>query len=162
MKSSASVEHNFNFGLEKFKGLEKALKKKNVYTKVGILADKVTRLEPENDNVTLGLIHEFGSPTQKIPARSFLRMPIITKAKQITKMMSKNKELYEKEISKGNILKIFQDLGIYCEQIIQNAFETKGFGTWRDKKIVKDGKDMPLIDTGQLRRSITSEVHKGV
>jgi hypothetical protein len=60
-----------------------------------------------------------------------------------------------KAIDEGNLKPVFTDLGIKGEQIVQLAFATKGFGQWYQNP--KTGKGS-LIDTAQLRRSITSDV----
>lgn len=109
-------------------------------------------------NAELGLVHELGSITRGIPARSFLRMPIALKSKEILKAAFIGApEL----LRKGNIKAILGNLGKACEVWIQTAFATGGFGNWApDKTATKNrkGGDSPLIDTGQLRRSVTSKV----
>jgi hypothetical protein len=59
-------------------------------------------------------------------------------------------------------------MGLECENAIQRAFATMGFGTWRQllpatiKRKSKNGhlSDRPLIDTEALRMSITSKVER--
>ena len=148
---------------------------KNYRVKVGILGKKDSRIERGTSNATIGLVHEFGSFKQKIPMRSFLRMPLATKANQILLSIAKStlKLLY-----KGNYRQIFVILGLKCEEVIQEAFSTSGWGSWVPNKIktiiaktpkkvrmklAKTGEALigrPLINTGQLRRSITSKVEK--
>jgi hypothetical protein len=55
-------------------------------------------------------------------------------------------------------------MGHQAEAVIQDAFDSQGFGQW-DKNISKvyitaKGSDTPLIDTGFLRQSVTSKVSK--
>ena len=132
-------------------------------TKVGVLGDKDTRTSDENiDNAGLGLVHEFGSIEKGIPARSWLRLPILSQVEKIIKSVSKNKKRIEKEVSDGDDKVIYEILGGACESAIQEAFETHGFGTWKPKKINIDNleKQSPLIMTGAFRQSISSEVSK--
>ena len=60
-----------------------------------------------------------------------------------------------KAIEEGNLKPVFVNLGIKGEQVVQMAFATKGFGQWWQNP--KTGRGS-LIDTAQLRRSITSDV----
>lgn len=109
-------------------------------------------------NAELGLIHELGSFARGIPRRSFLRMPISTKSKEILADAFKGApEL----LAKGNIRGILARLGIACEKWIQIAFGTRGFGSWAPDRLataIRKGSGEPLIDTAQLRRSIASQV----
>jgi phage gpG-like protein len=160
MSSSVEVKHNIDFGLKQLEGIEKAIKEK-IYTKVGILGNKPRNDEESEEVITnaeIGIIHEFGSIKRNIPPRSFLRMPVQTKAKQIKKQLLKNKKKYEKSIASGDISKLFEDLGIAAEVVIQEAFETGGFGKWQE---LKHREGTILVDTSQLRGSITSKVVKG-
>ncbi len=112
-------------------------------------------------NVQLGVIHEFGSHSRNIPARSFLRMPLETKRKELMEFLGS--KLAVQLIEEGNIKRLLLLLGIKAEAIIQSAFETSGFGTWQantPETIARKGSSSPLIDTAQLRRSITSKVVK--
>jgi len=154
-----------NVDLNLLKKLQKNISEK-YYTKVGILAGKTTR-EVEEDqtinNAELGLIHEFGSKTENIPARSFLRFPLEFKGKALTNLIVKDKEKIQKVIANDGLKSVYKKLGAAAEAIIQEAFETGGFGQWPDiteatKKRKKSSSI--LIDTGQLRRSVTSKVVK--
>ncbi len=142
--------------------------------KVGIFGNKTARGAIERDkkkhahvkkgshvtltNAELGLIHEMGSKVRHIPARSFLRMPLSVKSKEILADAFKGApEL----LRKGQIRMILARLGIACEKWIQIAFATRGFGTWLPDNldtIRRKGSAEPLIDSGQLRRSVSSQV----
>lgn len=134
----------------------------NIYdTKTGERSRQAGKSAGGLTNAELGVIHEFGSATRNIPPRSFLRMPIETKGKEIVQLLA-GKETREL-IKKGELLSVFTLLGIKGEEIVQRAFETKGFGQWPPNKpatVDRKGSSAPLIDTGQLRRSITSDVVK--
>lgn len=144
------------------KGLDQLLK--NVSTKlvakVGIFGG--SREEGESaTNADIGAIHEFGSFSKDLPRRSFLKDPITLKRKELLK---KAKELITANIDKdGGDKKIFELLGIFGESIVQEAFESGGFGTWdpiSKKTINKKGSSQILIDSSQLRKSITSKTEK--
>lgn len=157
--SSDKVKYDFT-KLNKF---VKSLSEKKV-VQVGIFGKKNTRRDKEEQkiltNSEIGAIHEFGSFSRGIPARSFLRMPISTKGKEILKQIPDVSE----QLSEGTgVVVILKQLGISCMGIVQMAFASRGFGQWPPNTpatISRKGSSQPLIDTGQLRRSITSRVSK--
>ncbi len=109
-------------------------------------------------NAELGLIHELGSVERGIPKRSFLRMPISVKSKEILKDAFIGAA---EKMAKGNIRGILVKLGLACEKWIELAFASRGFGSWQPDKAQtarRKGSNSPLIDTAQLRRSIASQV----
>lgn len=130
------------------------------YVKVGVLGDSASRTgDTTINNVELGVIHELGSVTKNIPPRSFLRMPLQAKSDQLTKFIGSKKSM--DMILKGNVNGALAMLGAYAESWIQSAFASRGFGQWKPNSpitIARKGSSAPLIDTGELRRSVSSEV----
>jgi len=131
-------------------------------TNVGVLGSSSSR-PGEIDNAGIGLVMEFGRVTKepKIPARSWLRLPIIQKSKMILKAVSNQKRSIEQAFEKEDGEKVFQILGIACESAIQEGFDSSGFGEWAANSPVTidaKGSATPLIDTGEFRQSITSAV----
>ena len=138
-------------------GLEKNLIKNKKAIKVGILGGKNNRQDGLS-NATIGAIQEFGSENKKIPARSFLKMPIMEKQREIGKFSEK---ALKNALKTQNINIAFGQIGLFCVGIIQNAFDTKGFGKWKPNApftIKKKKSSSPLIDTGELRKSVTYDV----
>lgn len=131
--------------------------------RVGVLRRKSSRTQGPagSDNAALGLIHEKGSETRGIPARSWLLMPIRKNSKKILAATTKGAEQLLAEGRKKEVLK---RMGIEAERNIMQAFETSGFGTWPPLKDPtrrgknKKGGGHPLVDTGQLKRSVSSDV----
>lgn len=130
----------------------------DMVVKVGIMGRKNGRKDAEGlTNADVGFIHEFG--TSKIPKRSFLRMPIFQHSEDILAMVKKAGAL--KKLKAGLIIQVLADLGIACENVILRAFDSAGWGSWAPNTpatIRRKGSSAPLIDTGQLRRSISSAV----
>lgn len=148
-----------------FRGLNnfvKALSDQHV-VRVGIMGAKNSRKDPKNKGLTnaeVGFQNEFGVPG-RIPARSFLRMPIFQYAEIILDMVRRAGA--QKKLALGDNIGVLKDLGVACETMIQNAFATRGFGSWANNApstIARKKSDSPLIDTTQLRRAITSVVTK--
>ena len=76
---------------------------------------------------------------------------------EAVKKSEKSKEL----IAEGDTKTLLARLGLFAETLVQRAFETSGFGQWpalQSSTVKAKGSSAPLIDTGQLRRSISSEV----
>ncbi len=109
-------------------------------------------------NADVGKIQEFGSATRNTPARSFLRMPLYLK---LPRVLDKLGQSVIDSLKTSNIKQTYKLLGIMAEKIIQGAFATRGFGRWQPNApltVQIKGSDAPLIDTAQLRKSITSKV----
>lgn len=163
-KISISKDISVTLNIDKIKKMQEEMGKKYV-TRVGILGQKTNRSlnnsqgnKPEKTNAEIGLIQEMGSVSLNIPRRSFLQMPLDLKMPQETKYFG---DQLMKAIEDGNLKPVYVNLGIKGEQIVQNAFASRGFGFWADNApltIAIKGSEEPLIDTGQLRRSITSDV----
>lgn len=132
--------------------------------RVGILGANVARKADDDSDLTnseIGVIQEFGSESANIPPRSFLRMPVESHAREIMKSM--DSPAVKQAVESGNVVKVFQILGIAAEAWVKQSFSTQGFGHWPDnapETIARKGSSKPLIDTGELRRSITSDVAK--
>ena len=109
-------------------------------------------------NAEVGFKLEYGDPAKHTPARSWLRMPLITKINNIVKDTAK---FFEAAVKEGNPIKFLTILGIQAEKQIQLAFDSRGFGSWAANApltIQLKGSDAPGIDTAQLRRSVASVV----
>lgn len=142
--------------------LIKALKDSLPRARVGVLANKTTRgamITNGQTNASIGANHEFG--TDKIPQRSFLRVPI---AEHLQSKMEDagafDKDAIKEVIKQGSTLPWVKKIAVLAEAIVAEAFATKGFGKWPAWKTpnYKNGGNTLLVDTGQLRDSITSEV----
>ena len=110
-------------------------------------------------NAEIGLKHEFGSYSERIPPRSFLMVPLTKNQKEL---MDVRKILWKSfEKAEVSLKKAYTELGVIAEQIVQRAFETSNDADWdknSDATIALKGSEKPLIDTAQLRRSIMSKV----
>jgi phage gpG-like protein len=144
--------------LSGWKGLKKTLEGDYI-TRVGILGSEASKphAKTKKTNAEIGAIHELGL-VAGIPQRSFLKMPLETK---LFSKIEAEKENYYNALKSGKLKKWFQAVGMWAEEIIDQAFTSSGFGSWAKNSpvtIKRKGSAMPLIDTGQLRNSITSTV----
>lgn len=125
---------------------------------VGVFKDAKT---PDGESVAgYGAANEFGVVEKKIPARSFIRMPLEEKQDEIAEYVDGHAQ---EHLEGGDVSAIFEDIGIAAQSKIQEAFDTEGFGTWApnaDATIARKGSDTPLIDKGLLRKAVTYEVDR--
>ena len=158
--------------------------------KVGIIGDTAYQTHEHSDlsNADLGAIHEFGAIKKdgtEIPRRSFLADSILTnegKRAIIKEVVSNNEavaELMKKptgdeyDIAYREAVKKVVNPEIVANQIaiaalnrVQEAFTNDGYGKWKPttgysrKRRYGDPDNPTLVDTGQLRDSISFEVKK--
>lgn len=140
----------------------KALKRKPPKGRVGIIGAKNERTSEEGDkkeptNSEVGAAHEYG--TQHSPQRSFLRVPLIDHLQERMEKKGAIGEPEMKEVLKsGTLIPWMKKIAVLAEEIIQDAFQTGGFGKWKPSDMTRKKVKMTLIETQQLRDSITSEV----
>lgn len=144
-------------GLDK---LIRALKKEPPKTRVGVLGSKTVRTSQEGaspSNAEIGAAHEFGTTT--LPQRSFLRIPI---SENLQKYMEKSgaftKEAIQQVLADGSLVPYMKKVATIAEAIVAEAFNTGGFGKWKPSKMDSKKVKQTLVETQQLRNSITSEV----
>jgi phage gpG-like protein len=114
-------------------------------------------------NVEIGIAHEYGvkggmSGGWKIPPRSFLFTPL---SMHLMDYVNEKASVINRYLNMAEVKNCYDLLGVIAENVVQEGFETGGFGAWpklKDATIARKGSDSILIDTGQLRKSITSRV----
>lgn len=139
--------------------LLRLLKKKSPVVHVGVLAGKNTR-QGSGSNAEIGAKHEFG--IDGMPQRSFLKVPI---ADNMESYLAKAGALDENAVLKeavaaNSLMPLMKKIGIVAETIVSDAFGSGGFGKWATWKIpgYENNTGQILVDSQQLRNSITSEV----
>lgn len=139
--------------------LIRALKQDMPKARVGILGSKDARSGSNDSNATVGAIHEFGSSTHA--KRSFLREPLNDNLNDyLEKSGAFDEDTLKEVISSGSALSWMKKIALVAEQVIGDAFKTSGFGKWAAWKTegYSSNTGQILVDTNQLRDSITSEV----
>ena len=128
--------------------------------KVGVLGNKNNRSSPTGkamSNATIGAKHEFGEDGN--PIRSFLRFPL---TKYLQKYLNKAGIFSEKAlaqvVSSMSLKPWMVMIGGVGETVVDDGFQTGGFGEWKPSNMAKKKVQMTLVETQQLRRSITSRV----
>lgn len=126
---------------------------------VGILAKDAARTTGDAayiDNPTLGAIHEFGSSDGHIPERSFIRATVDANVDKYRRLMSR----LLSRVVMGYLedRKVLSILGARIRADIVNRINAGIEPKLADSTADKKGSSKPLIDTGNLKRSINYEV----
>ena len=136
------------------KGLIKRVKTPGIVD-IGII-DAGNHVDGDLTVASIGFINEFG--TETIPERSFIRSTIHDKKKEVIALQKK----LLKKISDGS-MKVEAALGLLGEFMTDEI--TKKIVAISDPPnkpatIKAKGSSNPLVDTGQLKNSITYEVNR--
>jgi len=152
--------------------------------KIGILSNQ-WQTPPDDENerkigpVELGMVHEFGSKSRNIPARSFLRKTAVLRANDFQAEITANREKIFQSIAEGRGQEVLEKVGATWVGYVLDAFDSGGPGwrplkraTVRRRRLVATGKILKsgkaemkrsrkiLWVTGALARSIHYEVSK--
>lgn len=139
---------------------------KENYVLVGIPQKKTKREKEAITNAELLFIHTFGSPINNVPARPVIEPAIKDDRERLSKMLKASALLYMqgKETEAMDQLKL---TGMRCQNVCR-AWFTNTKNNWppnspavASEKRRKGSTDpRPLIDTGELRKSITYVIVK--
>lgn len=109
--------------------------KQDYFLRVGIIGSKAstTHKKSKLTNAELGTIHEFGSADGKRPPRrSFLEDSLKFKLKFNEERLKVLREsLFKNFFVKNAPQQFLTELGAKCLLIIQEGFDTNGFGLWK-------------------------------
>ncbi len=148
----------------------KLLKESRMKVRVGILGGNASAAHPNADgspsglsNAEIGAIHEYGKLSDpNFPVRSFIRMPINEKFYSALKSAGGLRKDVTEEVFKTRELRPWlQKCGAIAVGVIQDAFNTGGFGKWKPSNMSRKRNHQTLVETQQLRNSITYEVVDG-
>ena len=132
------------------------LGRKDASVKVGVLEGS-----GEHDGgfsmVELAAVHEFGSPANNIPSRSFIRATFVNNREEAARVLQR--------LAKGivtNKLEVDQALGVLglwgANAVKRYITSGKVVPPLKPATIARKGSSKPLVDTGQLVNSITWKV----
>ena len=149
----------------------------NYYIEIGVFSAETNRKEKvklnlngsiENEGVTnaqLMYIHEKGSPIRNIPRRPVLEMTLdwVKKNNLITTTVTKALAKYIQSNFKENLFETYLErLCVRMENYAKNIIYSNDgrLAPNSPTTIKRKGSDAPLLDTGQLARSITCRLLK--
>jgi hypothetical protein len=131
---------------------------------VGIPQEKTARDEGKIGNAALGYIHEFGSPINNIPARPFLYPGIKNSVREWQPKLAAAAEAALKGDSAAMLTQL-DEAGLIASGAVKQTIlagipppvSRRRRGS---RPAMGPGEAIPLVDTGQLLRSITWVVKK--
>lgn len=121
---------------------------------------KVGEEASELTNADIGLRHEKGVKSERLPRRSWLVDPLND---HIPEYLQKLGEEVIYRMVKNQSIQAYTELGVVCMQIIQKGFDTGGYGKWKSLSaytIALKGSSKILIDSGQLAKAVSFDVVK--
>ena len=151
-------------GIEVFQQILKTTKSKVL---VGIMAEAGGKDHVDENgkssgvtNADVGAAHEFG--TERLPVRSWLRVPLNTYFYRNMRSAgafspAKLKELFATKSFSTWLAKA----GAVGVATVNEAFNSEGNGTWPPSDMSRKTNHQTLVETHQLRDSVTYEVKNG-
>ena len=111
-----------------------------------------------SNNATIAAVHELGAPTRGIPARPFLIPTMQNNADKYTTLMAQGfrNALQDKE----KAAEVYEKIGLVASSDVKDYIVSGQFVPLKESTIDRKGSSKPLIDTGELRNSISYEVRK--
>lgn len=148
------TEHNG--GLKGFLERFREIGKPKVY--IGVPASKNGMHEGGINMATLLALHVYGVPTRGILQRDPLRPPLIANSQRYSDLLALG---LKNALSDGTDPKlVYEKIGIIATNDVKDYFITGNFKALSEKTIKAKGSSKPLIDTGEMRNSITYEVRQ--
>lgn len=140
----------------------------NKVIKVGVLSNDVAQIDDDSSSgvgiATIAAVHEFGSQTQNIPERSFLRKTYNARITDFKTYVAKSKDKFFEMMTTSGETAVFSRMGAWWVRAVHKTFDQQGpnwaplsekYAAWKMKY---KQSDRILITDGTLRNSITFEV----
>lgn len=151
------IRNEYNGGLKGFLERFRDTGKPKVY--IGVPASNNGIHKDSKINIaTLLALHVYGAPTRGIPQRDPLRPPLIANAQRYTDLMAQGIKNALANGTDPNV--VYEKIGIVASNDVKDYFVSGSFKPLDQKTIDRKGSSKPLIDTGEMRSSITYEVRK--
>jgi hypothetical protein len=124
---------------------------------VGIPSSNNARQGASN-NATIAAVHEMGAPSRGIPARPFLIPTMQNNAEKYTTLMAQGfrNALQDKE----KAAEVYEKIGLVASSDVKDYIVSGQFVPLKQSTIDRKGSSKPLIDTSEMRNSISYEVKK--
>lgn len=151
------IRNEHNGGLKGFLERFIDIGKPKVY--IGVPASKNGIHKDSKINMaTLLAIHVLGAPSRGIPQRDPLRPPLIANAQRYTDLMAQGIKNALANGTDPNV--VYEKIGIVASNDVKDYFVSGSFKPLDQKTIDRKGSSKPLLDTGELRSSISYEIRK--
>ena len=104
----------------------------------------------------IAAVHEFGSPSQGIPERPFLRVAVQRNRQKYVRLNRIN--LVKMLRGQATVEQALGQLGEMAKGDVQTEIRSGVFAPLKEATKKRKGSDKPLIDTGQMVQSIAWEL----
>ncbi len=104
----------------------------------------------------IAAVHEFGSPSQGIPERPFLRVAVQRNRQKYVRLNRIN--LVKMLRGQATVDQALGQLGEMAKGDVQTEIRSGDFAPLKPATIKRKGSSRPLIDTGQMVQSIAWEL----
>lgn len=113
--------------------------------------------EPDGTSTAfIAAVHEFGS--EHVPERSFMRTSLEANRSKRTAL---NEQNLKKVLNGGmSVNAALRQLGLMASRDIKKQIKNGSYAPLKAATIKRKGSSKPLIDTGQMRQSVTYELEK--
>lgn len=136
--------------------LAKILETSKKTIKVGIIGDKTSR-DDKLTNAEIGLYHEYG--TENLPMRSFLRLPLAEYLPaRLEELGAYSNQTLKEAVNTGDFTPYLKKIAGIAENVVRESFATEGYGNWKTSTMKDKDNQQTLVESGQLRDSISSEI----
>ncbi len=127
--------------------------RKEATVKVGIIGSKAAEATITGDTVVeIATIHQFGLGVE---ARPFITQPVDQNESQIKRGLRRQAE----QIARGRMTveQALDRVGLFVVGLMQDAISGRQYKANKPSTVRRKGSSTPLVNTGQLRSSITHE-----
>ena len=131
--------------------------------RVGVLSDSPKR-ERDGETGALSLVevaavHEFGAPSAGVPQRSFVRATVDAESAEITRLQETlGAQMLNGQVTEDQALSL---IGAKVASMMQARITTNIPPPLKPETVDRKGSSVALVDTGQLKASITFAVESG-
>jgi hypothetical protein len=155
MKSGFTTKVIKDFEPSKLEGLLARFAAENRVVNVGFPASAQHTSEDGQQFQTaqIAAVHEFGSPENGIPERSFMRSAIAENRQSYVALNRQN--LLQILHGKMKFQQALGQLGAMAQGNVQQKIVTGPFQALKQSTIDRKGSSKPLVDSGQMRQSVT-------
>ena len=150
------IKKEYNGGIKGFLERFREIGKPKVY--IGVPASKNGMHEGGINMATLLAIHVLGAPSRGIPQRDPLRPPLIANAQRYSDLLALGLKNALSDSTDPKL--VYEKIGIAATNDVYDYFVTGNFKPLNQKTIDRKGSSKPLIDSEELRGSITYEVRQ--
>lgn len=101
----------------------------------------------------IATIHEYGAPRAHIPERSYVRATVRERQPELAALMARVvRAMIARQLTEERALQL---IGAWLAGAIKGRIVSGPFEPLKPQTIARKGSDKPLIDTGQLKNSVT-------